>query len=192
MGRLILMRHGESTLNKAKCFYGSLNPELTDKGMEQCRETREILFQYDYDIIYSSDYIRAKKSAEIVNYKNLEIIEHKELREKNFGIFEGLTFDEIIEKFPDESEKWFADSDNYNYISGESTVEFCERITTFMKNTVDLNKNILVVAHWGVVNVLLSYYLMGDRSAVKKFDIKNAGIAVLNFHENDCVLTKLI
>ncbi len=192
MGRLILMRHGESTLNKAKCFYGSLNPELTDEGIEQCKQTREILKQYDYDILYSSDYVRAKKSAEIVNYKNLEIIEQIELREKNFGVFEGLTFDEILEKYPDEAKKWFEDTDNYNYQTGESTIEFYERLTSFVNNTLELDKNILIVAHWGVVNVLLSYYLMGDRSAVKKFDIKNAGIAVLNFYEKDCVLSALI
>ncbi len=191
MGRLILMRHGESEMNKAKCYCGSLNPELTEKGIEQCKNSREMLKAYDYDMIYASDLKRAKKTAEIANYKNLPIVEAQELREKNFGIFEGLTNDEIFEKYPEEAKEWFDNLDDFDFRVGETGHDFHKRLVSFAEENFNLEKNILVVSHWGVVNTLISHYLAGDRSLFWKFSVRNAGFAVFDFQAGCCVLSAL-
>ncbi len=191
MGKLILVRHGESVLNKTKCYHGSLNPDLTEEGEAQCKRARERLKRHDYELVYSSDYIRAKRTAEIVNYKDIEIVENTLLREKNFGIFEGLTYEEIVEKYPAEAKEWFEDDKNYNFKTGESTNEFCQRVIQFADEVLDLQKNTLLVAHWGVIVTLLSYYIIGNRNGLSSFNINNAGHAVLEFYENKCVLTEL-
>ncbi len=191
MGKLILVRHGESELNKAKCYCGVLDPNLTQEGIEQCKKTREILKEYDYDFIYSSTLKRAKQTAEIINHKNLEIIEDKNLIEKNFGIFEGLTSEEILETSPKEAQEWYSNPDTFDYKIGEDSFDFHNKIVTFAQKTLNTNKNILLVSHWGVVNTLLSHYIAGDKSVFWKFSLSNAGFAILDFNEHSCVLSKM-
>ena len=120
MKKLILVRHGETTMNLQKLYYGFLDADLTEKGIEQVKSAREILKNMDYDEIYSSDLKRAYKTAEIINHKGLEIKVSKEIRELNFGIFEGYTYQELKEKYPKEllisQKEW----KTYNFENGES------------------------------------------------------------------------
>ncbi|XLD74232.1 histidine phosphatase family protein [Cetobacterium somerae] len=123
MGKIILVRHGESKLNIEGVYYGILDPELTEKGKEQAEKTREILKSINYEKIYASDLRRAIDTAEIVNYKKLEILIDQELRELNFGIFEGHSYKELLDKYPEELKKSQSNWENYNYITGESVLE---------------------------------------------------------------------
>lgn len=99
MGKLILVRHGQTQMNVDGIFFGKLDPSLNETGKEQCKKTRELLKnRYKYDFIYSSDLKRAAETAEIVNYLDLPIKLDKRLEEIDFGIFEGLSYKEIFRK----------------------------------------------------------------------------------------------
>ena len=95
MGKLILVRHGQTEMNAQSLYFGKLNPPLNDLGISQAYQAKEKLLDIDYDIIYSSPLERAKQTAEICNYLDKEIIFDSNLEEINFGIFEGLTFKNI-------------------------------------------------------------------------------------------------
>jgi alpha-ribazole phosphatase len=69
MGKLILVRHGESELNMENIFFGHLDPKLTEKGQGQAQKTKEILSNINYKEIYSSPLKRAVETAEIINIK---------------------------------------------------------------------------------------------------------------------------
>ena len=75
MGKLILIRHGQTDMNKDQLYYGRLDVPINETGKEQAENTRKNLveLEIDYDKIYSSPMKRAYETAEIVNYKNLEI-----------------------------------------------------------------------------------------------------------------------
>ena len=106
MGKLILVRHGQTQMNVDGIFFGKLDPSLNETGKEQCKKTRELLKdRYKYDFIYSSDLKRASETAEIVNYLDLPIKLDRRLEEIDFGIFEGLSYKEILEKYPAEAKK---------------------------------------------------------------------------------------
>lgn len=178
MGKLILIRHGQTTMNAEKLYYGRLNPDLTDLGVKQAEKARELIKEYKYDKIYSSPLLRAKRTAEICNYLALDIDYRDDLMELDFGIFEGLKYEEIFDKYPLELKKFDDDWQSYNYQTGESPLEMFERVVNFLKQ-LDFSKDNLVVAHWGVINSILSYFFAGNLDSYWKFGLKNGTVVVL-------------
>lgn len=189
MGRLILVRHGQTDLNKEKVYYGRLDIPINETGKKQAEKTREILetLKIDYDRIYASTMRRAIETAGILNYKNLLIEQSSLIREMNFGIFEGFTYKELVERFPDKVKKSAEDWKNYSYETGENPVMLQKRAVEFAES-LDKSKDNLVVTHWGIICSLLSYYISKDLDGYWKYDIKNGGIAIINFHKGFPVL----
>lgn len=195
MGRLILVRHGQTEMNKQKLYFGKLDPKLNSLGLEQAKEAKkyleEIKDKITYDLIYSSPLNRAKETAEICNYLDKDIIFDKSLEEIDFGIFEGLSFSQILEKYPNEAKRMQEDWQEYNYETGESPKEMYSRAINFVK-TLDFSKDILIVSHWGVINSILSHFLSNNLDAYWKFCVRNGGVAILNGDSKFCFLEKLI
>lgn len=74
MGKLILVRHGQTEMNAQSLYFGKLNPSLNHLGINQAYEAKNKLLNIDYDIIYSSPLERARQTAEICNYLDKDII----------------------------------------------------------------------------------------------------------------------
>ena len=190
MGKLILVRHGQTEMNAQKLYFGKLDPPLNDLGISQAYQAKEKLLDIDYDIIYSSPLERAKQTAEICNYLDKDINYNSKLEEINFGIFEGLTFKEISEKYPDEVKKMEENWKDYNYITGESPKEMFQRAISFLE-TLDYSKNNLVVAHWGIINCIISYFVSRSLETYWKFEIKNGAVVIFEGNFEFSYLTKL-
>ena len=190
MGKLILVRHGQTEMNAQNLYFGKLNPPLNDLGISQAYQAKEKLLNIDYDIIYSSPLERAKQTAEICNYLDKEIIFDSNLEEINFGIFEGLTFKQISEKYPNEVKKMEEDWKSFNYVTGESPKEMFQRAISFLK-TLDYTKTNLIVAHWGIINCIISYFISGSLDSYWKFKIQNASIVIFEGNFEFSYLTKL-
>ena len=190
MGKLILVRHGQTEMNAQSLYFGKLNPPLNDLGISQAYQAREKLLNIDYDNIYSSPLERAKQTVEICNYLDKDIIYDSNLEEINFGIFEGLTFKEISEKYPVEVKKMKEDWKEYNYVTGESPKEMFQRAVSFLE-TLDYTKNKLIVAHWGIINCIISYFISGNLDSYWKFKIQNASIVIFEGNFEFSYLTKL-
>jgi broad specificity phosphatase PhoE len=94
--KITLVRHGETEWNVAMRLQGTKNSPLTENGIKQAELVAEALSQQKFHRLISSDLDRALKTAAILNiYHHLQIEEEPALRERNFGIMEGLTRDEI-------------------------------------------------------------------------------------------------
>ncbi len=190
MGKLILIRHGQTEMNAQSLYFGKLNPPLNDLGISQAYQAREKLLNIDYDNIYSSPLERAKQTAEICNYLDKDIVYDSNLEEINFGIFEGLTFKEISEKYPVEVKKMKEDWKEYNYVTGESPKEMLQRAVSFLE-ILDYTKNNLIVSHWGIINSIISYFISGNLDSYWKFKIQNASIVIFEGNFEFSYLTKL-
>lgn len=190
MGKLILVRHGQTEMNAQNLYFGKLNPPLNDLGISQAYQAKEKLLNIDYDNIYSSPLERARQTAEICNYLDKDIIFDSNLEEINFGIFEGLNFKGISEKYPNEVKKMEEDWKSYNYITGESPKEMFQRAISFLK-ILDFSKTNLIVAHCGIINCIVSYFISGSLDAYWKFKIKNGSIAIFEGNFEFSYLTKL-
>lgn len=184
MGKIILVRHGETNMNKNNLYHGVLDPQLNNVGVKQAEKVYNIVKNICYDRIFSSPLKRAYKTAEILNYKNLKIEISNKIKELNFGIFEGLSYQEISDKYPNElkiaTENW----KTYNFNTGESPYELQKRSVQFI-NSLDKSLNYLIVTHWGVICTVLSYYFSHDLDAYWKFKINNCGIIIIDFDENN-------
>ncbi|WP_319371078.1 alpha-ribazole phosphatase [uncultured Ilyobacter sp.] len=191
MGKVILVRHGESEMNRDGLFFGWLDPKLTAKGIEQAHKAKSIIESFEYDEIYSSDLSRARETADIVNYQGLPVNISQELRELNFGIFEGLTYGEIKEKYPNEVNLWKDKWQEYNYENGENVTQLQKRVVEFLKNLDKEKKDIVVVTHWGVINCILSYYITGGLDGYWKFALNTGGVSILEFRDGFPVLQGL-
>jgi len=95
---LYLIRHGITEWNIKKKYCGRINVPLSNQGKRQAAKLAKRLTSVEFDIIYSSNKKRAIQTAGIV-FKNKQIIRVKELQEVNFGVMEGLTYEQILKKY---------------------------------------------------------------------------------------------
>jgi broad specificity phosphatase PhoE len=112
--------------------------------------------------VYCSNLSRAVRSAGIIAEPfGLRPVETSALRERSFGIWEGMTFSEIKEKYPAEFEAWAGNPLRYSPIEGESTLGVRDRILPSLTRILDSHKgeNIAIVAHGGVNRIILCHFL---------------------------------
>jgi len=135
---LYLIRHGATEESEAKRYKGSIDVPMSEKGIRQMEQLAEYLNRsyksYTTDsgllnAVYCSPLSRALKSAEIIAEPHgLKPIVIEDLRERSFGIWEGMTFTEIKERSPQEFEAWAENPLRYSPVDGESTVEVRDRV----------------------------------------------------------------
>lgn len=192
MGKLILVRHGETDFNREKKFFGWLDPSLNELGRHQAflakNKIEKILEGKENVKIYTSPLKRALETCEIIGIERFEKKIIDNLKEINFGIFEGLSYGEIVENYPDESKIAFTQWEDYNFQTGESPRELQGRVVEFMEKELNLESVNIVISHWGVINSILSYFFSKDLEAYWKFSLKNGGIALISFNDGFPVL----
>lgn len=186
--RLVIIRHGESVGNREGIWQGQLDYPLTDKGIEQASLLAEWLADEQIDVLYSSDLVRAKHTAEIIaSYHGLQLQTTPLLREINLGRFQGLTRQEVEEKYPE-----LANIDWYQ--SGLEDVEQIDQLFSrarlFITQlwSVCQDKRVVAVSHGGFINGLLMALLNIKWKGKKVFTLKNTSITTLDFIDSDQVL----
>jgi len=116
----------------------------------------------DIDMIYTSSSLRSIQSARIISKwlkTDFDIIDN--LYERKAGLWSGLTFDQIREKYPDMLQKYHNNPCSFWPEGGESTIEVNRRVSNILDNLIEknLNKRIIVVTHAGVIQAAVSHAL---------------------------------
>ncbi len=146
--KLILIRHGETLWNKEGRVQGTSDIELSDIGTSQAGLLASSLKNQHIEAIYSSPLKRALQTAQIINeFHSLQINTYKELMEMDQGIFEGLSFKELMNDKKDFLKKWVADPAGVKMPKGESLTELQDRAWRIMEHIISQGKNALVVSH---------------------------------------------
>ena len=176
---LILIRHGETLWNTQLRMQGSLDSDLTPKGKSQIKALGEWMKDVPFDYLYCSDSGRARKTAEAISkYTGHKLNIDKRLREKNLGIFEGLTSEEAREQNPETFQLFKSAGTNYVIDQGESTQQLLDRALEAIEK-IRLRhpqKVAVLVTHGGVVRVLMKHVLGVPIDAPTQFMISNTGI----------------
>ncbi len=190
MKTVYLIRHGESEMNRQKRFAGWTDCNLTDLGINQATEAALRMAEVGHvDAIFSSDLVRAKKTAQIIADKlERPLTISQALRETNLGAWEALTIEEIEDRDPQLLKQWFIDLDNFAYPGGEAIADVIKRSDAFIRSMIRDHDSILIVAHAGVISLLLSHWLVGDCNHSNSFLVKNAKIQRLIFNGSQCSL----
>ena len=134
--------------------------------------------------VYSSNLSRAVKSAEIIArpYK-LKPIQMKELRERSFGIWEGMSFTEINERYPEEFSAWAGNPLKYSPVEGESTVEVEKRVMKAVSRILKKHKGdeIAIVSHGGVSRIILCRLLGIPLENIFRIEQDYAAVNIIEF-----------
>lgn len=158
-----IVRHGETVWNVEGKIQGHISADspLTDEGVKQVKAVAQILSKIKFDVVYSSDLLRAKRTAEIIamEYK-LTIKTTKLLRERKYGKFEGKST-ELLSQFNklfdmlSEEERFRHKIDK----DAESDENLMARFITFLRETAITHpfKKVLVTTHGGLMRVFLQH-----------------------------------
>ena len=166
---LVLVRHGETEGESSIRYHGRNDVVLSALGRAQMaaarREIELRLGDLAFGHIFATPLSRALEGAKIIAGTEADIITVEDFIEVHFGLFEGLTREEIAERHPIEFEKWRADplALTYTYPEGESRAVFTERVERGLATILKMidaarqseSERALIVAHRGVIRTIV-------------------------------------
>jgi len=127
----VLLRHGQTTWNVEHRFQGHTDIPLDETGKEQADRAGRMLAALRPDAIVASDLARATSTAQpLARLTGLVVTLDKDLRERSGGLWEGLTDQEIRERYPKERETW-------DPPEGESRGQVAERVAAALRRAAD-------------------------------------------------------
>jgi len=184
MTRLILLRHGQTYKNVSGMLHSrSDSSVLTLEGREQVKKASAVLKEQSADVVYCSKESRALESASVV-VQTCVVPLHTVLglEERNWGVYEGHPWSHVkavLDKLTLE--------ERYLYVpeGGESWKGFEERTMGAVNKilTENVNKNIVVVTHGGVIRVLMPYLLSVPKEESFKYDPDNASLTIFEYKD---------
>jgi 2,3-bisphosphoglycerate-dependent phosphoglycerate mutase len=153
MTQLILIRHGETVWNQQRRMQGHSDSPLSDTGLRQARLLAGRLAQIEFGALYSSDSERAHRTARsVAEATGHAIIVEPRLRERHFGVFEGLTGLEIQARYPDDFQRFESRDPEYAVPGGESALAFRSRVLDCLREIAERHPaDIVVVVTHGLV-----------------------------------------
>ncbi|UCD15199.1 MAG: alpha-ribazole phosphatase [Candidatus Omnitrophota bacterium] len=154
--KIILIRHGQTDYTIQKKYCGSTDIDLNEEGRRQAEKLSKELNAKDISKVYSSDSQRSFNFAKIV-FKDTPVEKTPDLQEMNFGVFEGLTYGEIMKKYSDVYQKWLNNPCDITIPGGESLNEMAKRVRRTLTRILSVNKDktVAIVTHGGPIKTIL-------------------------------------
>lgn len=194
MTRLVLIRHGETDEGKNLSLCGWSDPCLNESGKKAALQLAEHLKELHIDVLVTSDLKRAKETASyLVESRGISQFARKELRELNFGEFEGYSMKAIERDYPELYSKLQSDFITFKYPKGESLYEMNTRVIAAIEGLLSEyeGKSIALVVHSGVIRCVLAHYIAGDIRRHWHFRADYCAASILELHEGFPVLVRL-
>jgi len=190
--KLILIRHGESDGNAQRKFSGFQDVNLTEKGIWQAKRLARRLEGVQVDAFYCSDLKRARHTAEIIfGDRGEDIVVSPNLREINFGIWEGMTFEEIKLREGAKFTSWMENPDEKTIIpQGESLTILKERVMTEVNRILQEHKNeekdktIAIVCHGGAIRIILCNALNLELKNLWYIKQNSTALNIIDYYDN--------
>jgi probable phosphoglycerate mutase len=177
--RVLAIRHGETAWNVDRRIQGQLDVPLNDTGRWQVHRLALAVAGEGIDSVYSSDLLRAFETAQsVARGCDRPITTDVGLRERGFGIFEGLSYDEITQRWPEQAERWRRRDPEFGAEGGETLRAFAERGVATVARLAALHpgETIAVVSHGGVMDCLYRAASRIALDAPRSWQLGNASI----------------
>ena len=179
---LVVVRHGETEFNRRGLYQGHADSRLTPAGEAQALRLAPRLRSLDCTAtVHCSDLGRARRTAELLVLPPVHRIrEDAALRERCYGVFEGLSRAEIVARYPDARIASGAANPDYTPPGGETPDEFSERVIGAFDRIASehAGERVIVVTHGGVVTAFARYVLGVPANAPRRFDIGNTSLSL--------------
>ncbi|MEN3534234.1 bifunctional RNase H/acid phosphatase [Microbispora sp. ZYX-F-249] len=183
---LLLLRHGQTPLSVEKRFSGLGDPSLTATGLAQAEAAAQRLSRqpYEVEVIVTSPLTRARQTAEAVAAgTGLTVLVDDDLRETDFGAWEGHTFAEIQQRWPRELAAWLADPD-VAPPGGESFAATARRVEQARDRIVKAHegRSVVVVSHVTPIKMLVRFALGAPPEALYRMHLDLACLSVIDYY----------
>jgi alpha-ribazole phosphatase len=192
--RIYLMRHGEVDCGSEQRCNGHLDVDVTEKGMEQMHRLASLLAGKPISAVYSSDLIRSVKGAEVISKSlGLSYTPVRGLRERGFGAWEGLTADEIKQRYPVEYAAWRSDLLNFRPPGGECLLDVQARILPEYRRLVaaHVGQEIALLLHGGVNRIILADALGLPPMNLFRIEQSFGALNIIDHYEEGMAVVKL-
>ena len=193
--RVYLMRHGEVANGAEKRYNGHIDVDITDLGVRQMHRLAGMLAGRKIAAVYSSDLIRSVKGAKIISERvGVSYTPLRELRERSVGEWEGLTAEEVRQRYPEEYRDWRADLLNYRPPAGECLLDVRNRILPVFKRLVASHpdQEIGMLLHGGVNRVILADALGMDMLNLFRIDQSFGALNIIDYHDDGIAVVGLM
>ncbi|MCH6160053.1 bifunctional RNase H/acid phosphatase [Streptomyces marispadix] len=194
----VLLRHGETALTPEKRFSGSggTDPELSPAGWRQAHAAGELLAaRGTLQAIVTSPMRRCQETASAVAERTgLKVRVDEGLREADFGAWEGLTFAEVRERYPDDLEKWLDSTDARPTGGGESFATVAERVAVTRDRLLARysGRTVLLVTHVTPVKTLVRLALEAPPIALFRMELSAACLSAIAYYADGNASLRLL
>lgn len=194
---ILLIRHGETSWNAVRRLQGHTDIPLNEEGARQAGALAQALAAEQVDVLVSSDLQRAMQTAQAVadQYDGLAVHTDDQLRERCYGVFEGMLYAEIEQQYPAEYALWQARDIDAVMPSGvreaESFRQFYQRSTEGIAAWAERHpgRTIAIVAHGGVLECAYREAVGMSLDSPRDFQVKNASINRFTWSDGKLALT---
>lgn len=191
MTKIVLIRHGETEWNISGKYQGQTDIPLSAKGMDQAQRLAEHFPVEALDAIYSSDLCRAMRTAQYLAERfGIDIHPESSLRELNFGAWEGLSYEEIVSRWPDAMKNFLRHPDVLSIPEGETFGDLQKRGAKRIREIVAENdgKTVAVVAHGAILRTILCDALQIPLADLWRIRQYNTAVSILCYEEDWCTV----
>ena len=179
--RLILIRHGETAWNAEGRIQGMLDVPLNALGLQQAQRVGDELARIvDVAEMVSSDLVRTRETATpITDATGFEPRFDARLRERHFGIYQGITYEEWRIKDAEGIARFHAGEPDYGPEGGETAQQFLDRCVSVVTDLVMVSRErtLLLITHGGVVSSMVRHSNGLNPQSVRTWSVPNASIS---------------
>jgi alpha-ribazole phosphatase len=193
--RIYLIRHGEVEGAETPRYYGHVDVPLSERGIGQYHLLKERLAAMRISACYTSDLSRCADGAEIIGSRlGLTPLRERNLRELDIGIWEGKSWVELMEEYPQEWRARLADMANYRAPQGESLTDLSDRVMPVIKGIAGRHagEEVLVIAHGGTNRVILLNVIGAPLSALFNIEQDYCCVNIIDFYADGKTAVKLL
>ena len=195
-GKLILVRHGQSTYNEENRFTGWKDVDLTDKGVNEAVSSASLLDGISIDLAFTSNLMRAQKTLNLILKElklELDVTKNEALNERDYGSLVGQNKFEAAQEYGEEQVQIWRRSYDIPPPDGESLKMTLERTVPYFKNTIlpllAENNNIIISAHGNSIRSIVMYLLSISEEDILKTEIGWCEPWVFDLNDNQEVVS---
>ena len=182
---IIFVRHGNTDFPKDRLYCDDVeDPSLNEEGVKQANLAADMLQDVHVDAIISSPSKRTLMTADpIANSTKLRIETDAALKERPFGIWDGLYFDAIEQEFPEDYLSWKKNPISFVPQGGESILDLAVRVKNVLEDVIRQyhGKTVVIVSHVGPIRVMISQAMDIPLEKYRQLTINNGSISRIDY-----------
>ncbi len=195
MTLIILVRHGQTEWNRVERFRGRADVSLNEAGLSQAEATgRRVASEWQPKAVYSSPLSRAIKTAEaIAGQFNLPVQVHPGLADIDYGEWQGLSPEEVRQRWPEEIDAWYNRPDEARIPGGETLGELRQRLMATVNKLAlrHAGQTIVLVSHTVINRIILLGALGLGNERFWRLKQDNCAINVIEIEAGDFTLVSM-